>query len=187
MLREVGLLRRTFNSVRVNPRPVRTRALYLMVGHRTIGLSLSTGRGATAAAFARRAMRRDTFLPAYIFPPICQKSGISSQESSNGFIKTTHLVEVSPNSALPVLAEVYQCRLVRRCSTSGMEWRCCSGLSVEVVVWGHDLRLCGSCWLCLIAWIPELSGQQGRIFSPRHTAIIPQRKRSGITHHFEVV
>lgn len=31
-----------------------------------MGLSLSTGRGATATAFARRAMRRDSFLPAYI-------------------------------------------------------------------------------------------------------------------------
>lgn len=47
----------------MKPRPARARRLYLMVGHRTIGLSLSTGRGATAAAFARRAKRRVTFFP----------------------------------------------------------------------------------------------------------------------------
>jgi len=55
----------TFNSVRVKPRPARTRRLYLMVGHRTIGLNLSTGRGATAAAFERRALRRLSFRPGY--------------------------------------------------------------------------------------------------------------------------
>jgi len=36
-----------------------------MVGHRTIGLSLSTGRGATAAAFERRALRRLSLRPGY--------------------------------------------------------------------------------------------------------------------------
>lgn len=53
----------TFNSAREKPRPARTRRLYLRVGHRTIGRSLSTGRGATAAAFARRAPRRRSFRP----------------------------------------------------------------------------------------------------------------------------
>jgi hypothetical protein len=53
----------TFNSAKVKPRPARTRRLYLMVGHRTIGLSLSTGRGATAADFERRALRRLSFRP----------------------------------------------------------------------------------------------------------------------------
>lgn len=42
----------TFSSMSVKPRPVRTLRLYLMVGHRTIGRSLSTGRGARAAALA---------------------------------------------------------------------------------------------------------------------------------------
>lgn len=42
----------TFSSAMVKPRPARTRLLYLMVGHRTTGLSLSTGRGATAATLA---------------------------------------------------------------------------------------------------------------------------------------
>lgn len=40
----------TFNSSKVKPLPARTRRLYLMVGHRTTGLNLSTGRGATAVA-----------------------------------------------------------------------------------------------------------------------------------------
>lgn len=53
----------TFSSARVKPRPARTRLLYLIVGHRTMGLSLSTGRGATAAAFERRALRRLSFRP----------------------------------------------------------------------------------------------------------------------------
>ena len=53
----------TFSSARVKPRPARTRRLYLMVGHRTTGRSLSTGRGATAAALAMRASRRRCFRP----------------------------------------------------------------------------------------------------------------------------
>ena len=56
---------RTFNSASENPRPALTRRLYLIVGHRTIGLSLSTGRGATAAAFVRRAFRRRDLRPGY--------------------------------------------------------------------------------------------------------------------------
>lgn len=44
-------LRFTFSSARENPRPARTRRLYLMLGQRTMGFNLSTGRGATAAAF----------------------------------------------------------------------------------------------------------------------------------------
>jgi hypothetical protein len=37
--------------------------IHLTVGHRTTGRSLSTGRGATLAAFATRALRLDFFLP----------------------------------------------------------------------------------------------------------------------------
>ena len=52
--------RGTFNSIKVNPRPALTRRLYLIVGHRIIGRSLSIGRGATAAALEiRAALRRD--------------------------------------------------------------------------------------------------------------------------------
>ena len=53
----------TFSSVSEKPRPVRMRRLYLIVGQRTIGFSLSTGRGATAAALARRAFRRRCLRP----------------------------------------------------------------------------------------------------------------------------
>lgn len=53
----------TFNSASENPRPALTRRLYLIVGHRTTGLSLSTGRGATAAALVRRAFRRRDLRP----------------------------------------------------------------------------------------------------------------------------
>lgn len=55
----------TFSSAREKPRPARTRRLYLAVGQRTTGLSLSTGRGATEAALAWRALRLLFFLPAY--------------------------------------------------------------------------------------------------------------------------
>ena len=53
----------TFSSAKEKPRPARTRRLYLIVGHRTTGRSLSTGRGATAAAFERRAFRRRSLRP----------------------------------------------------------------------------------------------------------------------------
>lgn len=57
----------TFSSERVKPRPARTRRLYLVVGHRTMGRSWSTGRGATAAALARRASRLWCFFAGYSF------------------------------------------------------------------------------------------------------------------------
>jgi len=47
----------TFSSASEKPRPARTRRLYLTVGQRTTGLSLSTGRGASLAAFSTRAER----------------------------------------------------------------------------------------------------------------------------------
>ena len=59
----VGFL--TFSSSRVKPRPSLTRRLCLMVGHRTMGRSLSTGRGATAAALALRASLRRDFEPGW--------------------------------------------------------------------------------------------------------------------------
>lgn len=57
------VLFRTLSSASVNPRPVLALRLYLMVGHWTTGLSLSAGRGATLAAFARRAVLRRCFRP----------------------------------------------------------------------------------------------------------------------------
>ena len=56
---------RTLSSASEKPRPALTRRLYLMVGQRTIGLSLSTGRGATAAAFWMRALRRLNLRPGF--------------------------------------------------------------------------------------------------------------------------
>lgn len=56
---------RTFNSIKVKPLPALTRRLYLTVGHLTIGRSLSTGRGATADALARRACRRRCLRPGF--------------------------------------------------------------------------------------------------------------------------
>ena len=54
----------------MKPRPALTRLLYLIVGHRTTGRSLSTGRGATAEALARRACLRRCLRPA--LGDICQ-------------------------------------------------------------------------------------------------------------------
>lgn len=53
----------TLSSAREKPRPARTRRLYLTVGQRTTGRSLSTGLGATLAAFSWRWTRREAFLP----------------------------------------------------------------------------------------------------------------------------
>ena len=86
----------TFNSATVKPRPARTRRLYLIVGARTIGLSLSTGRGAIFAAFWRRAVRRLSF------PPACRLL-MSNWQS---FAAAAYLVEVNSDATLPILAEI---------------------------------------------------------------------------------
>ena len=54
---------RTLSSASEKPRPARTRRLYLTVGQRTTGLSLSTGRGATLAILSARALRRRSLRP----------------------------------------------------------------------------------------------------------------------------
>ena len=64
----------TFSSARVKPRPARTRRLYLTVGQRTTGRNWSTGRGATAAALARRASRRRCLRPGYCCKNTCQST-----------------------------------------------------------------------------------------------------------------
>jgi len=69
-----------------------------MVGHLTIGLSLSTGRGATAAAFERRALRRLSLRPGYtmlVLHPVISCS-----------VYAIYLVEVDANSSLPILSEI---------------------------------------------------------------------------------
>jgi hypothetical protein len=87
----------TLSSAKVKPRPARTRRLYLIVGHRTIGLSLSTGRGATAAAFERRALRRLSLRPGYCMLKIADAASI---------INTAYLIKVNTDSSLPILSEI---------------------------------------------------------------------------------
>ena len=92
---------RTFSSSREKPRPSLVFRLYLRVGQRTTGRRRSTGRGATAAALARRASRRRTFLPGYFSshqPPFRASSLLP--------LHVNYLVEVAADSPLPVLAEV---------------------------------------------------------------------------------
>lgn len=69
-----------------------------MVGHRTIGLSLSTGRGATAAAFERRALRRLSLRPGYMLLDLLLNLSCS--------VYAIYLVEVNANSSLPILSEI---------------------------------------------------------------------------------
>ena len=83
---------RTLSSVRVKPRPARTRRLYLMVGQRTMGRSLSTGRGATLAALATRALRRR-----------CLRPGCANNQH-----RICEEVEVTAHAPLPILSEVWE-------------------------------------------------------------------------------
>jgi hypothetical protein len=114
----------TFSSARVKPRPTRTRRLYLTVGQRTTGRSLSTGRGATAAALARRASRRRCLRPGYNTQ--CQSINTqrilgrsirswaflkcpvvrSKVQFGRIWVSNSYLVEVHAHTLLPVLVEV---------------------------------------------------------------------------------
>ena len=97
---------RTFSSASENPRPALTRRLYLIEGHRTTGLSLSTGRGATAAAFVRRAFRRRDLRPGY-GPAL---ASCSERRSWMGRLekrlRRAYLVEMGSDATLPVLTEI---------------------------------------------------------------------------------
>ncbi len=141
---------RTFSSAREKPRPARTLRLYLMVGHRTIGRRRSTGRGATAAALTRRAVRRRTFLPGCVFdanvsdlmqakytpsPPL---AAIPLQS-----VRAAYLVEVTPDTALPVLSEVCGLKSADCCC-------CCWRRQRRRRTPGGNQRLCGIWLLCLI-------------------------------------
>jgi len=76
-------------------------------GHLTIGRSLSTGRGATAAALARRAKRRVIFLPAYIPSNMSEFEFLEIPPLSLRMSAwLTNLVEVAPHTSLPILAEI---------------------------------------------------------------------------------
>lgn len=103
----------------MKPRPARTRRLYLMVGHRTTGRSLSMGRGATAAALAWRAFLRETFLPGYIWSNLLDSVPVFSQYDrvcspscpplGTGIAsRKSYLVEVGSDPTLPILAEVWK-------------------------------------------------------------------------------
>ena len=102
------------------PRPARTRRLYLRVGQRTIGLSLSTGRGATAAALERRAFLRLSLRPGW--------SKWTRTRRCQSLRKSVYAI--SP----PLL---YACVVAGVCS-----------------------RLCGICWLCLMAILSSVVGRR---------------------------
>jgi hypothetical protein len=53
-----GLMPALLSSSYEKPRPGRTRELYLIVGHRTMGRSAPTGRGASLAALSFLLIRR---------------------------------------------------------------------------------------------------------------------------------
>jgi hypothetical protein len=63
---------------------------------------LSTGRGATAAAFERRAKRRVTFLPGYFPSQVRIVVYLGCRPPPD----ITNLVKVAPHTPLPLLAEV---------------------------------------------------------------------------------
>jgi hypothetical protein len=79
-----------------------------MVGHRTIGLSLSTGRGATAAAFARRARRRVTF-----FPGCCRGNSCQNQIHKACILQSS----LSPISTVEFRLTWSKCVRTRRCQS----------------------------------------------------------------------
>ena len=112
---------RTLSSASENPRPARTRRLYFMVGQRTMGLSLSTGRGARAAALERRALRRRDLRPGYISFVSISAQHVSRLRASEGMGRQrcrlklgvcgfwwglSYLVEVCADTTLPILAEI---------------------------------------------------------------------------------
>jgi hypothetical protein len=135
----------TFNSAKVKPRPARTRRLYLMVGHLTIGLSLSTGRGATAAAFERRALRRLSFRPGYYMsePATCSLDprlyvpGRSELElvAANPFGNLSKISTTTPHQDLEEELTVVRYLLVvfdRHCYRC-LSWSCPRGMLQCVV------------------------------------------------------
>lgn len=103
--RTSGTIPPTFSSSIEKPRPARSFMLYLTVGQRTAGRSLSTGRGASFAALVTRALRRRCFLPGY-----STALAISSETlSSRGIKSLSYLVEMCPDPTLPILAEICVC------------------------------------------------------------------------------
>jgi len=56
-----------------------------------------------------------------------------------------YLVEVNANPALPILAEIY---IIRQ--------NFCSSLRTSIFEFELILRLCGICWLCLMAILDQV-------------------------------
>ena len=107
-------------------------------GQRTTGRSLSTGRGATATAFARRASRRLAFFPGY-FPShvrirVCLGCRASLQCHEPGRSGTAHAAATACGS---LKSSRQRPRPPRH--------------TLLVVVGGSCSRVLGIVWLCLIA------------------------------------
>lgn len=102
----------SFSSRGVNPRPARTRMLYLMVGQRTAGRSgPDAGRGAMRAAFSLRAMRRRCLRAGcgvwVSTRRACASEGLRAARSRNGGGgRGAYLVEPGADAALPLLVVV---------------------------------------------------------------------------------
>lgn len=109
----------TFSSARVNPRPARTRRLYLTVGQCTTGRSLSTGRGATAAALERRASRRRSLRLGYI-----RKSISQSNQTRSFFIDLFFLFLPHCKTYSPVMRSIGDIGSNRTCSKCTRTRRC---------------------------------------------------------------
>lgn len=109
-----------------------------MVGQRTIGRSLSTGRGATAAALAIRALRRRDLRPGYqsalefsFERELCARvleAAVIKMCSLRE--KETYLIKMATDTILPILAEICRMILTRVRSVNGL---------------GVELRLFGIC------------------------------------------
>lgn len=115
---------------------------------------MSTGRGATAAALAIRALRRRNLRPGYqsalefSFERELCAIGLEPAAVKLCWLRDieTYLIEMASDTILPILAEI--CRMILA------PVRSVTGLGVE-------LRLFGICWLCLIVYSqnqPEPSG-----------------------------
>jgi hypothetical protein len=112
-----------------------------MVGQRTIGLSLSTGRGATAAALERRALRRLSLRPGY-------KSVLESS-----FEAAFHRTDRSSSQRVSVYVPGRSGREPDAANPCGnlsinSQHLCSSMRAISSMM---VLRLCGICWLCLMA------------------------------------
>ena len=78
-----------------------------MPGQRTTGRSLSTGRGATVTALTWRAFLRRSLRPGW-------EGGLDRFRCLGRVDQVSHLVEVAADTALPVLAEVYNLSVANR-------------------------------------------------------------------------